>query len=199
MSNAPNSVKVSTLSGTKESHPMNHVQSGLGSAGARRLSSVTSWPRRLLIGHLPPILASDWPWPVSPWHHWVSASSRMSTAAFIKHPAALQSSFLQHSQLNCWSKKIISCEERAYDLGERFRWLWDDSFFVQLSMRHKLSLKSVSMLSNECSAHLGESGLYCIVAIPISLVSRQLDLKSIGSSPEFNWFIPEFQRDPTFF
>ena len=89
-------------------------------AGAPRLPSVTRMTQEA--SHWSPahMLASDWSRPMSPDITGVSASSRMSTAAFIKLPAALQTSFLLHSYFNCWSKKIISSEERAYNLRERF-------------------------------------------------------------------------------
>ena len=122
--------------------------------GAHNHPSVTRMTQEASDWSAAAILASDWSRLIAPDITGVSASSRMSTtAAFIKPPAAAaarfkSSSFLQHSQLNYWSKKIISCEERALDLGERFKWLRGEMICW---VKHKLGLgANVTMLSHEC-------------------------------------------------
>ena len=152
-----------TLSGTKES-PANESFWVCCPPGAHNHPSVTRMTQEASDWSAAAILTSDWSRLIAPDITAVSASSRMSTtAAFIKPPPAAaaarfkSSSFLQHSQLNYWSKKIISCEERALDLGERFKWLRGD---IICWVKHKLGLgANVTMLSHECKEKV--ASIFC--------------------------------------
>ena len=68
---------------------MNHVQSVCCPPGAHNHASVTRMTQEPSDWSVAAILASDWSRLIAPDITGVSASSRMSTAAFIKHPPAL--------------------------------------------------------------------------------------------------------------